>query len=73
MMQTTIPASTTCHCSVRIRGLSVKKHDGLILDHIDLEVRHGEILALIGRNGAGNHTAQSFIGTVCLYRGDYFS
>lgn len=70
MMQTTISASTTCHCSVRIRGLSVKKHDGLILDHIDLEVRHGEILALIGRNGAGKTTLLKALLGRCAYTGE---
>lgn len=69
-MQTTNPASKTCQCSVRIRGLSVKKHDGLILDHIDLEVRHGEILALIGRNGAGKTTLLKALLGRCAYTGE---
>ena len=45
-----------CQCSVRIRGLGVKKKDGMILHDVNLNVRHGEIMALIGRNGAGKTT-----------------
>ncbi len=30
----------SCRCSVEIRDLTVKKHDGVILDHINLSVRH---------------------------------
>lgn len=46
----------SCRCSVEIRDLTVKKHDGVILDHINLSVHHAQILALIGRNGAGKST-----------------
>lgn len=45
-----------CQCSTSIRNLTVKKHDGVILDKINLDVHHGEILAIIGRNGAGKST-----------------
>ena len=60
----------TCRCSVSIRGLTVKKHDGLILDQIDLDVRHGEILALIGRNGAGKTTLLKALLGRCPYTGE---
>ncbi|HIU30755.1 MAG TPA: metal ABC transporter ATP-binding protein [Candidatus Caccousia avistercoris] len=49
-------ACTNCKCSVSIRNLTVKKKDGVILQNVNLDVRHGEILALIGRNGAGKTT-----------------
>ena len=65
-----IAAPQTCQCSVTIRGLTVKKHDGLILDHIDLEVHHGEILALIGRNGAGKTTLLKALLGRCAYTGE---
>ena len=43
----------SCKCSTKIRGLTVRKHNGVILHDVNLDVEHGEILALIGRNGAG--------------------
>ena len=45
-----------CQCSVRIRNLGVRKKDGVILHDVNLDVRHGEIMALIARNGAGKTT-----------------
>ena len=39
-------------------GLSKRYEDGLLaLDHLDLEVREGEIFCLLGANGAGKTTA----------------
>lgn len=49
-----IPCS--CHCSVKIKHLGVKKGDNIILQDVSLTANHGEILALIGRNGAGKTT-----------------
>ena len=69
-METISQSPHTCQCSVSIRGLTVRKHDGLILDHIDLEVHHGEILALIGRNGAGKTTLLKALLGRCAYTGE---
>ena len=46
----------SCKCSTKIRGLTVRKHNGVILHDVNLDVEHGEIMALIGRNGAGKTT-----------------
>ena len=40
----------SCKCSTKIRGLTVRKHNGVILHDVNLDVEHGEIMALIGRN-----------------------
>ncbi len=45
-----------CRCSVKINSLGVKRGDNVILKDVNLEVKHGEIMALIGRNGAGKTT-----------------
>ncbi len=45
-----------CKCSIQIRDLSVKKGSDEILSHVDMDVHHGQIMALIGRNGAGKST-----------------
>ena len=42
--------------AVRMQGMS-KRFPGVIaLDHVDLEVRRGEVMALVGENGAGKST-----------------
>ena len=45
-----------CKCSTQIRGLTVRKRDGVIIHDVTLDVHHGEIMALIGPNGAGKTT-----------------
>lgn len=45
-----------CKCSTEIRNLGVKRHGAQILHDVNLDVHHGEILALIGQNGAGKST-----------------
>lgn len=45
-----------CHCSVSINGLSVIKGKQKIIDNINLSIKHGEIMSLIGKNGSGKTT-----------------
>lgn len=45
-----------CKCSTEIRDLGVRRHGAQILHDVNLNVHHGEILALIGQNGAGKST-----------------
>ncbi|MFR1477045.1 MAG: ATP-binding cassette domain-containing protein [Hydrogeniiclostridium mannosilyticum] len=54
-----------------MRGLTVRKHNGVILHDVNLDVEHGEIMALIGRNGAGKPRCSALLGriatrSVCL-------
>lgn len=45
-----------CHCSVKIENLSVMKERHKIVTDINLTISHGEIMALVGKNGAGKTT-----------------
>ncbi|ARP50817.1 MULTISPECIES: metal ABC transporter ATP-binding protein [Caproicibacterium] len=47
---------TTCKCNTIIRNLGVRRHGAQILHDVNLDVHHGEIMALIGQNGAGKST-----------------
>jgi ABC-2 type transport system ATP-binding protein len=44
------------HVPVRARGLAKRYGDLLAVDHIDLEVRPGEVYGFLGPNGAGKTT-----------------
>ena len=45
-----------CNCSVKIENISVRDGEHLILNSISFQVDHGEILALVGKNGSGKTT-----------------
>jgi energy-coupling factor transporter ATP-binding protein EcfA2 len=45
----------------RLDGASKRYGGVLALDRVDLEVRHGEVLAVLGPNGAGKTTAISLL------------
>ena len=47
------PSSTHDDVVIRVRGLVNRFGDQLVHDHLDLDVRRGEILGVVGGSGAG--------------------
>ena len=52
----TAPASTTTASALRVTGLSKAYAGTLALDGVDLDIRPGEVHALLGGNGSGKST-----------------
>ena len=48
--------TTADRALLEMRGLSKRFTATLALDHVDFDVRHGEVHALLGQNGAGKST-----------------
>src|SRR5262245_59463420 len=52
------------------QGLDVRFGDRLVLDHVDIEIRQGEITTVVGLNGSGKSTlARVLLGLVPLQAG----
>jgi ABC-2 type transport system ATP-binding protein len=51
-------ATTTATPALRISGATKRFGPVLALDDVDLEVAHGEVLAILGDNGAGKSTTK---------------
>lgn len=50
---------------IRVRDLTVKLNENLILDHLDLDVKRGEILGFVGASGAGKSVlTRTIIGLI---------
>ncbi len=57
-------ASPSEGAAIAMRGLTKKFGDLVAVDHIDLEIRRGEIFGLLGPNGAGKTTTISMLVTI---------
>lgn len=47
--------------AIVVEGLVKRYGDRAVVDHLDLEVRRGEVLAFLGRNGAGKTTTTEIL------------
>lgn len=53
-------------------GLTKKYKNALVVDHVSMNVRRGDIYGFVGRNGAGKTTLMRLVcGLVCKTDGDY--
>ena len=52
------------HAAIELKGISKRFGSVVANNNIDLSVRQGEILALLGENGSGNAEKLSGIGSI---------
>jgi len=57
--------------AVKLRGVAKRYADIVAVDHVDLDVKHGEIFGLLGPNGSGKTTTLKMI--LALIKPDYGS
>jgi ABC-type branched-subunit amino acid transport system ATPase component/ABC-type branched-subunit amino acid transport system permease subunit len=57
----TAPAATSS-CAIQVRDLTVRFGNRIAVDGVSFDVGHGEIVGLIGSNGAGKSTVMNAIG-----------
>ena len=57
--------------AIRVHGLVVGFHRHVVIDHLDLDVRRGEILGLVGASGGGKSVLmRTIIGLIPRAQGD---
>lgn len=59
-----------CNCRLRLKHVSVFNKNCIILNGVSFEVGHGEILALVGKNGSGKTTILKTILNRVRYTGE---
>ena len=52
---------------IAIKGLVKRFGDKTAIDHLDLEIRRGEVFGFLGPNGAGKTTTVRCIATLTNY------
>ncbi len=68
-MQTNTPREDAQTVAIELRGLTKTFGPVIANDHIDLSVRKGEILSLLGENGSGKTTLMNMLSGI--YRPDH--
>ncbi len=56
MLATAVPLAFSTDLAVSVRGLSRSFGDRVVLDALDLSIRRGEFVAMLGRSGSGKST-----------------
>ena len=70
MISATKPGSTGTQTLIAAHDIGVRRGERWLIRHVDLQVPHGELVYLIGANGAGKSTcAKSILGLIDIDEG----